>query len=81
VTSVYRENNHAAGFFWYSGRKGIMKTTYLTEVTEVKDGQVLDLPGAPRIISMPGHSPGSIAVYSSGAEAVSSGTHSPPAAC
>lgn len=59
-----------AGFFWYSGRKGGLKTTYLTEVNEIKDGQVLDLPGAPRIISMPGHSPGSIAVHSSVADAV-----------
>jgi glyoxylase-like metal-dependent hydrolase (beta-lactamase superfamily II) len=59
-----------AGFFWYSSRKGGLRTTYLTEVTEIKEGQVLDLPGAPRIIAMPGHSPGSIAVHSTVADAV-----------
>src|SRR5919205_3736121 len=42
-----------AGFMWYAGRKGGLRTTYLTEVREVTDGQVLDLPGAPRIIGLP----------------------------
>ena len=32
-------------------------------VVEVHDDQVLDLPGNPRIIAMPGHSPGSIAIH------------------
>ena len=59
-----------ARFFWYASRKGGLKTTYLTEVNEIKDGQVLDLPGAPRIIGLPGHSPGSIAIYSPVADAV-----------
>ena len=40
-----------------------MRTRYLTEVVEVADGDVLPLPGAPVIIGMPGHSPGSIAVH------------------
>lgn len=51
------------GFFAYAIRKGGGRTTYLTEVVEVDDGQVLDLPGNPRIIGLPGHSPGSIAVH------------------
>jgi len=51
------------GFFWYAARKGGLRTTYLSEVVGVRDGQVLDLPGAPRIIGLPGHSPGSIAVH------------------
>jgi len=58
------------GFFAYSLRKGGMRTHYLTEVVEVADGEVLDLPGAPRVISLPGHSPGSIAVHSAVADAV-----------
>src|SRR5258705_8150677 len=33
------------GFFWYAMRKGAIRTTYLTEVVGVNDGQVLDLPG------------------------------------
>ena len=50
-------------FAGYSIRKGGLRTTYLTEVVEVHDGDTLDLPGAPRIISLPGHSPGSIAIF------------------
>ena len=36
----------------------------------MNDGDVLDLPGAPRVISMPGHSPGSIAIHVPAADAV-----------
>ena len=36
-----------AGFLWYAMRKGGSRTTYLTQVIDVRDGQVLDLPGAP----------------------------------
>jgi glyoxylase-like metal-dependent hydrolase (beta-lactamase superfamily II) len=59
-----------AGFMWYAARKGGLRTTYLTEVVGVHDGDVLDLPGAPRVIGMPGHSPGSIAVHIPVADAV-----------
>jgi glyoxylase-like metal-dependent hydrolase (beta-lactamase superfamily II) len=52
-----------AGFFAYALRKGGMRTHHLTEVVEVQDGDVLPLPGAPVVIGMPGHSPGSIAVF------------------
>ncbi|GLY29032.1 MBL fold metallo-hydrolase [Kineosporia sp. NBRC 101731] len=52
-----------ARFIWYAARKGGLRNTYLTEVRTVADGDVLDLPGAPVIIGMPGHSPGSIAVH------------------
>jgi glyoxylase-like metal-dependent hydrolase (beta-lactamase superfamily II) len=52
-----------AGFLWYAARKGAFSTNYLTGVVAVNDGQVLDLPGAPRIIGLPGHSPGSVAVH------------------
>jgi glyoxylase-like metal-dependent hydrolase (beta-lactamase superfamily II) len=58
------------GFFTYGLRKNGMRTTWLTEVVEVADGDVLPLPGAPEIIGMPGHSPGSIAVHVPIAEAV-----------
>jgi glyoxylase-like metal-dependent hydrolase (beta-lactamase superfamily II) len=52
-----------ARFLAYAARKGGLRTTYLSEVVEVDDGQVLDLPGAPRVVGLPGHSPGSIAVH------------------
>src|SRR5690606_28847602 len=51
------------GFGWEAIRRGGLRTTPLTEVVELHDGDVLDLPGAPRILSLPGHSPGSVAVH------------------
>jgi glyoxylase-like metal-dependent hydrolase (beta-lactamase superfamily II) len=51
------------GFFWYGLRKSGWKTEYLKEVTEFSDGDVLELPGSPVIVAMPGHSPGSVAVH------------------
>ena len=58
------------GFLTYSLGKKSWRTTFLTEVTEVNDGEILPLPGAPRVISMPGHSPGSIADHVPAANAV-----------
>lgn len=58
------------GFFWYALRKRAVPTTYVKEVTAVRDGEVLDLPGSPVILGMPGHSPGSIAVHVPVADAV-----------
>lgn len=52
-----------AGFFAYALRKGGIRTRHVSEVTTVLDGDVLPLPGAPVVIGMPGHSPGSIAVH------------------
>jgi len=57
-------------FLTYALRKGAWRSTYLTEVTEVHDGDILPLPGSPEIISMPGHSPGSIAIHVPIADAV-----------
>lgn len=58
------------GFFAYTLRKGGLRTTWLTEVVDVHDGQTLDLPGAPQIIGLPGHSEGSIAVFVPAVDAV-----------
>lgn len=52
-----------AGFFAYALRKGGMRTHHLSAVTEIADGDTLPLPGAPTVIGLPGHSPGSIAVH------------------
>jgi glyoxylase-like metal-dependent hydrolase (beta-lactamase superfamily II) len=57
-------------FLWYAGRRGGMKVDPVGEVTEVVHGETLDLPGDPRIIHTPGHSPGSIAVYSAAVDAL-----------
>ncbi|MCR2784344.1 MULTISPECIES: MBL fold metallo-hydrolase [unclassified Microbacterium] len=58
------------GFIGYSLRKGGLRTTPLSEVIELQGGEVLDLPGDPRIIALPGHSPGSIAVHSPAVDAL-----------
>jgi glyoxylase-like metal-dependent hydrolase (beta-lactamase superfamily II) len=58
------------GFIAYSLRKGGLRTTHLTEVALARDGETLDLPGAPRIIALPGHSAGSIAIHVPVADAV-----------
>lgn len=51
------------GFLAYGVRKNALRTPHVSEVVEVSDGDVLDLPGAPVVVGMPGHSPGSIAVH------------------
>lgn len=58
------------GFLAYGVRKRALRTHYVQELVEVTDGQVLDLPGSPVVIGMPGHSPGSIAVHVPAADAV-----------
>lgn len=58
------------GFFAYALRKRAVPTTYVSEVVEVHDGDVLELPGPPVVIGLPGHSPGSIAVHVPSADAV-----------
>ena len=51
------------GFLWYSARHGGLRIRPVREVTTFADGEVLDLPGSPRIIHLPGHTPGSVAVH------------------
>lgn len=51
------------GFFAYAIRKGGLRMPALAEVAPVEAGDVLELPGSPVVIGMPGHSPGSIAVH------------------
>ncbi|MFI6631687.1 MBL fold metallo-hydrolase [Nonomuraea fuscirosea] len=58
------------GFFGYTLGKNGLRTQYVKEVTEIGGGDVLDLPGSPVIVGMPGHSPGSVAVHVPVADAV-----------
>jgi glyoxylase-like metal-dependent hydrolase (beta-lactamase superfamily II) len=50
-------------FLWYAGRRGGLRPTPIAQVSTVSDGDELDLPGRPRIIHIPGHTPGSVAVH------------------
>ena len=45
-------------------RAGMMKVPPVTVVATFDDGEVLDLPGRPRVIFTPGHTTGSCAIYS-----------------
>ena len=57
-------------FAWYGARRGGLRTTYLEEVRTLHGGETLDLPGAPRVIAAPGHSPGSVAYHVAAVDAV-----------
>lgn len=59
-----------AGFLWYSARHGGLRIPPATQVHTLADGDVLDVPGSPRIIHTPGHTPGSVAVHVPGVDAV-----------
>jgi glyoxylase-like metal-dependent hydrolase (beta-lactamase superfamily II) len=50
-------------FMWYSARHGGLRIKPVSEVMTFADGDVLDVPGSPRIIHVPGHTPGSVAVH------------------
>jgi glyoxylase-like metal-dependent hydrolase (beta-lactamase superfamily II) len=52
-----------AGFLWYSARQGGLRIPPVAEVVTFTDGEVLDVPGSPRIVHVPGHTPGSAAVH------------------
>ena len=52
-----------AGFLWYSARQGGLRIRPADGLQAAGDGEVLDVPGAPRIIHVPGHTPGSVAVH------------------
>jgi len=58
------------GFLWYSALEGGLKIPPAGDLLPVEDGQVLDVPGKPRIIHTPGHTPGSIAVHVTAVDAL-----------
>jgi glyoxylase-like metal-dependent hydrolase (beta-lactamase superfamily II) len=51
------------GFLWYSARRGGFRIPPAEHLQTFADGDVLDVPGRPRIIHTPGHTPGSVAVH------------------
>jgi len=51
------------GFLWYSARHGGLRIPPAGELQTLTPGEVLDVPGAPRIIHTPGHTPGSVAIH------------------
>jgi glyoxylase-like metal-dependent hydrolase (beta-lactamase superfamily II) len=50
-------------FLWFLLRKGGMRIPDIGEVTTYGDGDTLDVPGSPRVILTPGHTPGSASLH------------------
>jgi len=50
-------------FFVYAGLRGGLRNRPLGEVATFGDGATLDVPGSPRVILVPGHTPGSAALH------------------
>jgi len=58
------------GFLAFSARHGLLRIPKIQEIGTFADGEVLDLPGAPRVIHVPGHTPGSAALHFEGHDAL-----------
>lgn len=53
----------ALRFIRFALSKGLLRATPILEVSTFGDGATLDIPGAPRVIHLPGHSEGSAALH------------------
>jgi glyoxylase-like metal-dependent hydrolase (beta-lactamase superfamily II) len=53
--------------FWRTAlsltRRGAIKAVPIKEVSSFTDGEVIDVPGSPRAVHTPGHTPGSAAIF------------------
>ncbi|MEX1170858.1 MAG: MBL fold metallo-hydrolase, partial [Chloroflexota bacterium] len=58
-----------AGFLLYTARKGGLRIKPLTDVVTFTEG-TLDVPGSPRVIHVPGHTPGSVALHVPAVDAI-----------
>lgn len=65
------------GEFWKTalslGRRGGTKIIPVKEVSEFADGEVIDVPGSPRAVHTPGHTPGSAALFAESRSALMTG--------
>jgi glyoxylase-like metal-dependent hydrolase (beta-lactamase superfamily II) len=52
-----------AGFLVYSAPRGGLRVPPVRELETIQAGATLDVPGSPRVIAMPGHTPGSVAYH------------------
>jgi glyoxylase-like metal-dependent hydrolase (beta-lactamase superfamily II) len=50
-------------FIRFALAKGLLRATPITEVSTFGDDATLDVPGAPRVVHLPGHSKGSAALH------------------
>jgi glyoxylase-like metal-dependent hydrolase (beta-lactamase superfamily II) len=59
-----------AGFAVFALSHGMARVTPIAEVETFLDGAVLDVPGTPRVIHVPGHTAGSVAFHAPARDAV-----------
>jgi glyoxylase-like metal-dependent hydrolase (beta-lactamase superfamily II) len=59
-----------AGFLWYSARHGGLRIRPAEGLQPMEPDQLLDLPGAPRVIHTPGHTPGSVSIHVAAVDAL-----------
>ena len=57
-------------FLWWMTRRGGLRQHHIGEVATFGDGATLDVPGSPRVVHVPGHTPGSAALNFAGQSAV-----------
>jgi len=50
-------------FLTWSARRGALRQMHLGAVSTFGDGATLDVPGSPRVVHVPGHTPGSAALH------------------
>ena len=58
------------GFLVYGATHGGLRSTPVSEVETFRPGTTLDVPGAPRVIGLPGHTPGSVGYHVPSLEAL-----------
>jgi glyoxylase-like metal-dependent hydrolase (beta-lactamase superfamily II) len=58
------------GFLWFTIFRSGLRTPHLGAVSTFGDGATLDVPGSPRVILTPGHTPGSAALLFRGHNAL-----------
>ncbi len=57
-------------FIIFSATHGLLRIPRISEVSTFGDGATLDVPGSPRVILVPGHTPGSSVLHFSGRDAL-----------
>ena len=60
-------------FLLYYARRGLLRVPRIREVVTFGDGQTLDVPGAPQVVHVPGHTLGSACLHFPGHDALFSG--------
>jgi glyoxylase-like metal-dependent hydrolase (beta-lactamase superfamily II) len=53
--------------------RGASKAIPIKEVSSFADGETIDVPGSPRVVHVPGHTPGNCAVFVEGRSALLTG--------